>query len=307
MERSRRELIALTAGTVSLATLAGCLGDDADDDADDNGQTDGMDDGGDDGGENNGDVPDALDLETFEIVDRDADAVTAYVHGDHWHGDPIEIPEGDRRSLGAIVEDESGEPVELADGYELTVAVVEGAPEIVDVDLHGDHVHVTGTETGLTDLVFTIEYDGETLYETPTLQTDVGDHDDHGDGQPAEFQLLDRDPDPHEVVATYHDDHWHGEDDIPTIPVGETLSLGGTFLDGDENEIPIGTGESYELAVQLAEDAEEGVVSIDPDEHWHGDHVHLYGEAAGETTVVFSLWHDDHADWETAPVTVVVE
>ena len=307
MGRSRRELIALTAGTVSLATLAGCLGDDADDDADDNGQTDGMDDGGDDGGENNGDVPDALDLETFEIVDRDADTVTAYVHGDHWHGDPLEIPEGDRRSLGAILEDESGEPVELTDGYELTVAVVEGAPEIVDVDLHGDHVHVTGTETGLTDLVFTIEYDGETLYESPTLQTDVGDHDDHGDGQPAEFQLLDRDPDPHEVVATYHDDHWHGEDDIPTIPVGETLSLGGTFLDGDENEIPIGTGESYELAVQLAEDAEEGVVSIDPDEHWHGDHVHLYGEAAGETTVVFSLWHDDHADWETAPVTVVVE
>ncbi|ELY63343.1 hypothetical protein C490_16284, partial [Natronobacterium gregoryi SP2] len=142
--------------------------------------------------------------------------------------------------------------------------------------------------------------------ETPELETEVGHHDDghdHGHVEVEDLEIVDRSDD--EVVADVHDDHWHGE--LPHIHVDDNVSLGAVFTDDHGDEIPIGSNEEYALAVSVADDAEGGIVEIDSDEHWHGDHVHIYGESEGETEVVFKLWHDDHADWESPPIEVEVE
>ena len=286
MARTRRDVLA--GGTVALVSLAGCLG------------------GDDDSG-----IPDSIDASEFEVLDRDHDGdVAVYVHGDHWHDDPLEIPHGDRRSLGANVENDDGESIEFGDDIRLDAVVLDGAPELVSIESHGDHVHVHGEDDGLTDIVFQLAHDGEPLYETPTLSVEVVDDHDHDDhehdvGDVGELRLYDRAPDPHEEVADVHGDHWHGE--LPHIHVGDNISIGGEFEDQDGHTIPIGSNEEYELGVRVADDAPEGIVSIDPDEDFHGDHVHVHGEQEGETELVFMLWHDDHADWESPPIAVEVE
>ena len=315
MQRSRRSVLASGSGMIAAVGLAGCLSGDDDNGDDDNGDDENGDDpnGDDDNGEGsngNGDeAPDAFEASEFEVLDRDHDEeVTVYLHGDHWHGDPLEVPYGDNLSLGAHVENEDGDHVHFDDGVEFEGAVLDGAQEIVSFDGHGDHVHLHGDEEGLTDVVFMVTADGEVLYETPALEVDVGDHDhdhEHDHGEVDELRIFDRAPDPHEEVAEIHGDHWHGE--LPHVHVGDNLSLGAEFEDEDGHEIPIGHDEEYELAVRVADDAEEDVVSIDPDDDYHGDHVHVHGESEGETELVFMLWHDDHADWESPPIAVEVE
>jgi hypothetical protein len=39
---------------------------------------------------------------------------------------------------------------------------------------------------------------------------------------------------------------------------------------------------------------------------YHCDHVHIYPETAGTADIVFSLWHGDHSDGETDPITIRV-
>jgi len=107
----------------------------------------------------------------FEIVDRSEDDVTAYVHGDHWHGDLPEIPVGENASLGAYIEADGGEEVVIdGDHHALGVDLAEGAEEgIVSFDLHGDHVHLIGEQEGETKVVFQFIHDGNVEYETPPL------------------------------------------------------------------------------------------------------------------------------------------
>ena len=128
-------------------------------------------------------------VSTFDIIDRSTDEVTADVHGDHWHGGLPDVPEGDNISLGAYIEDDHGDEIELdGDHYELGVELADGAHEdVVSFDYHGDHVHIIGEEEGHTDVVFQLIHDGHTDYETPPIGVDVvhdhghdDDHDDHG-------------------------------------------------------------------------------------------------------------------------------
>ncbi len=53
---------------------------------------------------------------------------------------------------------------------------------------------------------------------------------------------------------------------------------------------------------QFARLATGGLVGI-----FHCDHVHFYPEQAGSVQVQFRLWHVDHSDLDTDPITVVVE
>ncbi|WP_133412346.1 hypothetical protein [Natrarchaeobaculum sulfurireducens] len=101
-----------------------------------------------------------------------------------------------------------------------------------------------------------------------------------------EVDVIDRSSD--DAVADYHG-HWHGE--LPSISLEDNVSLGAVFEDEDGEAVDLG-GE-YSLDV---EPTDEAIVSAES----HGDHVHLYGESAGETTVTFQLFHDDHVEWETS-------
>lgn len=171
---SRRTLLA-SSSSLALLGLAGCLGDDDGDDGDDG------DDDGDNGGDENGSD---LEVEEFQLLDRDHDEdVIAYVHGDHWDHGPLVVSEGDSVSLGARVEDEDGNEIDLEEeGLDLEGELVGDADDIVSFESHGDHIYVEGEEEGFADVVFQLVENDEVVYETPgddehPLEVEVGDGD----------------------------------------------------------------------------------------------------------------------------------
>ncbi len=233
-------------------------------------------------------------IETFDIIDRDTEDDVAYVHGDHWHGSLPEVDEGEQVSLGAYIEDEDGNEIELGDDYQLGVNYALDADEsVVSFNEYGDHVHIHGEEEGNTRVAFQLIHDDDIVYETPSIDVFVGEHD-HED-EIGEFEIIDRETD--DVIAYVHGDHWH---DAPLeMHEGEHLSLGAYIEDDHGHEIEL--GEEYQLGVSLAEGADD-IVSF----HEHGDHVHIEGEEEGSTEVVFELIHGDHVDYTTPPIDVEV-
>ena len=300
MDRTRRQLIVST-GALSLATLAGCIGDEADDAEDD--------DHSDDGGHGDLHVEDGfvddIGMVDFQLLDRSHDPHEAisYMHEDHWHasGDFPMIPTNETLSIGAVGYDEDGEELELWNDYSLKAAVAPGAQEdIVSFDYHGDHVYIHGEKEGLTEIVFMVWHDDHADYQTKPLAVQVGEEeksDTFDAHHVSNVHVSDRTPDPHEEVADWHEDHWDGE--LPTVHVDDTISLGATFVDEDGYEADLNG--TYELRVRLEEDAPD-IVAFD----YHGDHIYIIGEETGETAVVFQLWHDDHADFETTPIEITV-
>ncbi len=120
-------------------------------------------------------------ITAFEIIDRRAEAVTAYVHGDHWHGSLPVVPEGENISLGAYIEEDDEEVLIDGDHHVLGVVLAAGAEDgIVSIDSHGDHVHIKGEQEGETMVVFQFIHDGEVEYETPPIKVIVGHTHNHG-------------------------------------------------------------------------------------------------------------------------------
>ena len=111
-----------------------------------------------------------------------------------------------------------------------------------------------------------------------------------------ELEILDRATDDHEPIADHHDEHWHGE--LPTIPEGDTVSLGAS-VETDDGEAP-DLGFDYDLE---ATSLEEDVITTEN----HEDHVHLYGEESGSAEVVFELTDDDGVAFRTVPLEATVE
>ena len=302
MQYTRRQTIA-GSSAIALGILAGCLGDDSDDhddqDSDDSSAADDI--------YVADEYFDDIGLYILQLYDRghEPHEEISYMHDDHWDAAAAfpTIPHEGNVSIGASAEDEDGNDVELWDDYELKAALAPGAPEgIVSFDFHGDHVHVIGEEEGLTEIVFLLWHDDHADYQSEPLAVTVGEEeeaaDDFNASAVSEVEILDRAPDPHEQVARWHDDHWDGE--LPTVPLDDNISLGGRFEDENGNEADLGA--TYEFRVRLADGAQE-IVEFD----YHGDHLHIIGLEAGETEVVFQLWHDDHADFETDPIPVTIE
>lgn len=294
-ERITRRMFVGGFVTVWAAGAAGCLGDDD----------------GDDGGNPNLEVADDyfddIGIYILQLLDRSHEPPEeiSYMHDDHWDaaGEFPTVAEGDHLSLEATAYTEDEEELELWDEYELHVDVApQGDEDLVSFESHGDHVYIHGEAEGVTEIVFLLAENGEVAYQSGSIAVMVGsDNGEAGDFDPhhvSDVSILDRAHDPHEEVAQWHDDHWDGE--LPTVPIDDTISLGATFVDEDGNEAEL--SDAYELRTALAEGADE-IVSFD----YHGDHVHIIGDEAGTTEVVFELWHDDHVDFETTPIAVAVE
>ncbi|MFC4543545.1 hypothetical protein ACFO5R_16585 [Halosolutus amylolyticus] len=172
---SRRKLLA-TSGSIALLGVAGCLGDDEDSANDDDDHDD------DHGHDDHDEDHDHLEIETFDVVDRNTGEVVVDVHGDHWHGDPLLVPLGDHRSFEAHVEDDHGDEIVFGDDeeYTLDVRLVDGAQEIVELESHGNHLDITGAEAGRTEIVFQLRHGDHADWESPMLETEVvEDIDDH--------------------------------------------------------------------------------------------------------------------------------
>lgn len=124
-----------------------------------------------------------LEIDAIDLIDRDADAVVADAHGNHWHGGPLEIPIDGYRSLGADLEADGDITVELGGEYTLDARIADGAAAVLAVDAHGDHVHISAEEVGTTAIVVQVRYAGSVAWESPALAVDAGGgNGDHGSG-----------------------------------------------------------------------------------------------------------------------------
>ncbi|ARS91601.1 hypothetical protein B1756_00090 [Natrarchaeobaculum aegyptiacum] len=181
-----------------------------------------------------------------------------------------------------LVEDgqDNGETYDsVGDGETLTVDVVDAGFDLND----GEDVTATLYESD--------SQENELDTDSTTVEEAVGD-------EIEEFEIVDRSTD--EVAAYVHGDHWH--DELPHVDEGADVSLGANIEDADGEEIDL-SDEEYSLGIELADEAEEDVVTF----HEHGDHVHIEGEEEGHTEVVFQLVHDGHVEYETPSIAVEVE
>lgn len=152
-------------------------------------------------GHEHGDEYDADDYElsasSVRLVDRDDGEALADAHGDHWHGDPLSVSSETGRSITVEIDDENGDPIAHDETYRLGVRVVDGDTTLLDAAVEtgdDDRVDLTSRGNGFVRLAFQLLADGDVVYETPPLKTEVGDHShDHGD-------------------HAHDDDHTHGDD-----------------------------------------------------------------------------------------------
>lgn len=83
-----------------------------------------------------------------------------------------------------------------------------------------------------------------------------------------------------------------------TVAAGADQELEVWFVaeDGDRFQ-PDGDEHTLDITV-----ANEAVADL----HAHGDHLHLEGLAAGNTTVVFSILHGNHSDYDSPAIPITV-
>ncbi len=235
------------------------------------------------------------DIASLELLDRDDNQdVTAYVHGDHWHGSPFSLQVGeDRRSIGFRFLDADDDEVDVplgSDGWEIEISAAD--TNLIDINNHGDHVHFTGLEAGSTDLTFELVHDGDTVYTTPELSVLILDADAEEYQTIVNVELLDRNDG--ESTLVYSDgDHWHGSISLDA-DADSHESIGFRFLNGDEEvvEIPLGSdGFDYEIAGY-----DDDLIDLNT----HSDHFHIQGIQQGQTELHISFTKDGDVFYEAA-------
>ena len=127
-----------------------------------------------------------------------------------------------------------------------------------------------------------------------------------GNGRPEPDQDVDFDPNTvtvgefeiyagDEVVAWWHDNHWHGG--IPDVPLDESLELTVSIEDTDGNVLPLGDDSPFTIEVRLESNAPEDIVAIETGE----DTITLSGIDTGQTLLVFELSADGETIFDTEP------
>jgi len=135
-------------------------------------------------------------------------------------------------------------------------------------------------------------------------------HDPSVDHSLGRVEIIDRGQTERPVVATWTPaTGWTGA--LPNISMSTTnqrISLGANIFDASGAQRPLSEEGAYSVRWSLAPNATPGIVVNDDTrgERFHGDHIHIYGQAVGATTIQFVLWHVDHADGETDPVEIRV-
>ncbi|ARS88789.1 metal ABC transporter solute-binding protein, Zn/Mn family [Natrarchaeobaculum aegyptiacum] len=141
-----------------------------------------------------GDAEPSLEVRNIELIDRSAGQPVVDAHADHWHGEPLVIPTEGTLSIGAAAETDDG-PVEIGPpGYALEARIVDG-PDGLEIDAHGDHLHVSGDEAGDGAVIVQLVDDDAVVWEAPPLEVVVGDGDEeagsddgHGHGDDHEHE-----------------------------------------------------------------------------------------------------------------------
>lgn len=136
------------------------------------------------------------------------------------------------------------------------------------------------------------------------------DPNDQGHRDMEELRVIDRTQTARPVIAIWtHDDGWDQDVLYELSKSAEEdrtrVSLGAEIYTGQGEQIPLGEDQEFKIRYWIAQNAQEGIIdlSLDEDVLFHGDHVHIYGLEIGETEIEFLLWHGDHADAATDPIT----
>jgi hypothetical protein len=133
------------------------------------------------------------------------------------------------------------------------------------------------------------------------------DHDHHTLGR---VEIIDRGQTGRPVVATWTPaGGWQGSlPDISLASERQRISLGARIFSADNTERPLTRDGEYSVRWGMPMGAPAGIVVNNDSrgERFHGDHIHIYGQAAGTTQVIFELWHIDHSDGATAPINLRV-
>ena len=134
--------------------------------------------------------------------------------------------------------------------------------------------------------------------------------DDHGHNDMASLQVIDRGQTSQPVVATWTvNGGWEGS--LPNVSLASTnqrISIGFRAFAADGDELTLSESGENSIRYSLASGAPSGIIDTGRAEGtlFHGDHVYIFGVAPGSTQVQFLLWHDDHAERATAPISVTV-
>jgi hypothetical protein len=129
--------------------------------------------------------------------------------------------------------------------------------------------------------------------------------------------ILDRSTVPHSTIATWtHDGGWDTDVLVTMSHAADTnqtrVSLGARMWTRGGSEITLTEDGEYSVRYGIPANGDpDNVLNMDTSLGlFHGDHVHIYGHhtegRTGEASIIFALWHDDHSDGETDPITVVV-
>ena len=127
-----------------------------------------------------------------------------------------------------------------------------------------------------------------------------------GNGPPAPDDDIDFDPETFsvgefevfagdEVVAWWHDNHWHGG--IPDVPLEESVELQISVEDTDGNVLPLGEDDPFSLEVRLEANAPDDIIAIETE----GNTLTLTGTNTGQTLLIFDLRADDDTIFDTEP------
>ena len=149
--RRRRSVLAAAGGVV--VGLAGCLGDRLPEP----------------------DEGDALVAELW-IRDRATGELVADTHHDHWHGSLPAVRLGSAREFDAEFIDADRETIRLGDDeqFEVTATVAEASTDdTLTVESRGDHVLLTGEDTGEAELIFRLSEANDTVWEAPPTPIEV--------------------------------------------------------------------------------------------------------------------------------------
>jgi len=277
-----------------------------------------------------------------EIEARDGTGQTLATWTDEngWDTDALPALEEDGDFAGWTVRmfDEDGDELTLEEGgeFEARYAVDADAPQDViyfdssgEIEFegeaaerfgdegelfHGDHVHIYPQSEGTTRVRFLLWHDNHADASTDLIDMPVEGHDD----EVARVEIEARDG-TGQTFATWTDEDGWDTDALPALEEGGDFA-GWTvrMFAEDGDEFTLEEDGEFEARYAVDANAPQDVIYFDPSgeveladgsegELFHGDHVHVYPQNAGTTQLRFLLWHDNHADAETALIDLTVQ
>jgi hypothetical protein len=123
---------------------------------------------------------------SVELVNRASGQRLAWTHGSgasmHWDGTLPHIDVGDELAVNVRFLRADGTAIALGGEYTVRARLAQqgdgqvGAPNIIRIDNHGDHVDLSGIAVGRTHVVFLLWHGGHADFTTPPIEVEVESH-----------------------------------------------------------------------------------------------------------------------------------